>query len=370
MKIVVIANRIFPIPAPGVGGIERGLAPFLADLASQGHEVTLFTCGGSDVPGVEVIPLVEPRDNLTFDDYLGMSLAQVMDAYDYIVKHDIRPDVVHDNTGYGMIRAKSLSSRCPVVVTLHNGLSQARMFGSECTESYNVALTDADRKILQAAGIPVERYIYYGIDLLNMLDSPLQPKTNKYVWMGRMYPSKGPDLVIQAVLKARQAGANIQLVLAGQAPEGQYAQWHQERILPFVDGVNITHIGTINDAQKPAFYAGASGFIMANRCYDNSFSEPWNEPFGVVMAESLAFGVSVVGTSGGSIPEVIADCGIILQATSDEEVVDELAEILLSGSLQQISAEACRERARYFLPGRMTQEYLEFYQHAIEQWRN
>jgi glycosyltransferase involved in cell wall biosynthesis len=187
-----------------------------------------------------------------------------------------------------------------------------------------------------------------------------------------MTPAKGPDLAIQAVLRARQAGLDCQLVLAGQAPEAQFERWHQEQVLPFLDRVNVTHIGTITDAQKGDFFAGAAGFIIANRWYENTFCNPYDETFGAVMLEAFADAVPVVGTSGGSIPEVSADCGITVtvQATTDETVVDELTKILLSGRLHQISAEACRNRARDFLPGRMTEEYLAFYQYAIEQWRN
>ena len=86
----------------------------------------------------------------------------------------------------------------------------------------------------------------------------------------------------------------------------------------------------------------------------------WEEPFGLVMIESMACGTPVVATRHGAVPEVIEDgrSGI---------VVDHYREI--AAALERADKLDPRECRRYveerFAPERMVGDYLRAYRAAV-----
>jgi glycosyltransferase involved in cell wall biosynthesis len=44
----------------------------------------------------------------------------------------------------------------------------------------------------------------------------------------------------------------------------------------------------------------------------------WSEPFGLVIAEAMCRGMIVVASNRGGLPEVVGDCGFIVEPTPQE----------------------------------------------------
>ena len=83
----------------------------------------------------------------------------------------------------------------------------------------------------------------------------------------------------------------------------------------------------------------------------------WSEPFGIVLIESLACGVPVVGYPRGSVPEIIEDgvSGFLVNN------VDEAAKAL--ENISAIDRKKCRESFELrFSAKRMAHDYLNIYQ--------
>jgi glycosyltransferase involved in cell wall biosynthesis len=91
------------------------------------------------------------------------------------------------------------------------------------------------------------------------------------------------------------------------------------------------------------------------------FPIDWEEPFGLVMIESMACGTPVIATRRGAVPEVIEHgrSGI---------VVDNYREI--AHALDEADALDPNECRRYveerFAPERMVANYVEAYEKAID----
>ena len=349
-----VANTIVPIPVVDFGGIERFLYPFIKGQVRDGNEVTLYCAEGSNVPGATVVTLGAARKNTDEEDYLGLSIKQ---AYDATVDIGLRREIelVHDHTGFIAPFAGELSQ--PVVSTLHNGLAQAKVFARRCTENVTfVAISRSDQRVLQAAGIDVADFVYYDVDTTQLQERSLalgDRSERKLLWIGRMSPTKGPDLAVQVALRS-----GYKLLLAGFAPQEEYLDWFNETVQPFVDGDQVQYLGTINDKQKVAFFSGGKALLMPNRCYQNALCKPWREPFGVVQIESMACGVPVLGTNGGSLPEIIQDLGHCVDTTSDEETIERMVAAL---SDLDVAPAACRTRANDFAPGQAARKYDEIY---------
>ena len=90
------------------------------------------------------------------------------------------------------------------------------------------------------------------------------------------------------------------------------------------------------------------------------FPIEWEEPFGLVMIESMACGTPVIAARWGAVPEVIEHgvSGIVVDdwraaATSIEQA-------------DRIAPETCRRYAEdHFAPERMVRDYLEAYERLL-----
>jgi glycosyltransferase involved in cell wall biosynthesis len=93
------------------------------------------------------------------------------------------------------------------------------------------------------------------------------------------------------------------------------------------------------------------------------FPIEWDEPFGLVMIESMACGTPVIATRFGAVPEVIEDgvSGVIVEAWSE-----------MAGALDRADALDPNEQRRAveerFPPRRMVHDYLAAYRKTIQKW--
>ena len=86
-------------------------------------------------------------------------------------------------------------------------------------------------------------------------------------------------------------------MIAGNVPAEKKA-WVDACVMPHVDGQQVTYIGPVDDVAKNALLGKARALLMPIL---------WEEPFGIVMAESLACGTPVIGLRRGAVPEVVDD---------------------------------------------------------------
>ena len=90
------------------------------------------------------------------------------------------------------------------------------------------------------------------------------------------------------------------------------------------------------------------------------FPITWNEPFGLVMAESMALGTPVIAIAMGSTPEVIEDGKTGFLADNVEECMAALDRI------KEINRIACRDRViAKFSVERMVDDYEAIYQKLL-----
>ena len=91
------------------------------------------------------------------------------------------------------------------------------------------------------------------------------------------------------------------------------------------------------------------------------FPIDWEEPFGLVMIESMACGTPVIATRRGAVPEVVdhGRSGIIVD--DYREMVAAIAEA------DKIEPEECRRAAEeHFSTGRMVADYVAVYEELLK----
>jgi len=337
MRIGLIAPPWVPVPPPRYGGTEVVVDNLARGLQELGHEVELFTVGESTCPvrRQHLYPAaVRP---------MGTSVeeaAHVLAAYEAL--SDV--DLIHDHTVLGPLLAADIErSQAPLVCTHHGAFTaeNIRIFTEIARHAAVVAISRSQAGY--AATVPIAAVIHHGIDLEVFQPGP--GDGDYLLFMGRMSPDKGVD---RAVRVAHASGRPLVVVTKiREAAEKDYFDTVVRPILASED----TLVVEPDQAERLELLGRATALI-------NPIT--WPEPFGLVMAESLASGTPVVGFPYGAAPEIVDD-GVTGFLCRDESQM-----IAAIGRVQLIDRQACRAaaQARFSLI-RMASDYLGLYRRRL-----
>lgn len=330
MKIGIIAHIKHPIREPFAGGLEAFTYDIALLLKSRGHIVTLFAHPESAVE-LDVTPIASfQTDQKQATKHVYDSLSE-----EYIAEHHSYMDCLQhiDNCNYDVIFNNSLHYvpvtlsgmiKTPMLTVLHTppffelsnaiAAQRSRGGGDYCTVSYKNAALWNDL-------IPDCPVISNGINV-DIWRPTVRPLDNYAFWYGRLVADKGAHIAIDA---ARIAGIPIRL--AGQAIDLAY---FNEQIVPRL-GSGVEYLGHLS---RPALVDELSNakVCLVTPC--------WSEPFGLVVAESLACGTPVAALPLGAIPELLSDATGILATNCDAA---SLAKALLDACA--LDRTECRDRA-------------------------
>ena len=336
MKIGVIAPPWAPIPPQLYGGIEQAVDCECRGLVAAGHEVLLFATGDSTCP----VPrqwLLERSEGAR----IGFSvpeLRHVLAAYEATDECD----VIHDHTMIGPVYASALTD-IPVVTTIHGPLN---------VELIDIYRRIADRVPLIAIshaqlradpGLSVASVIHHGVDVQDF--SLGEGKGDYCMYLGRMVAEKGAH---RAILAAREAG--VPILLAGKMREPWETSYFEAEIAPLL-GEGAEYLGEIPYDRKVELLSEAKATLFPIR---------WNEPFGLVMLESLACGTPVLAFAEGAAPEVVADGRTGYLCRDESEMAARL------NAIGDIDRAECRADVEVrFSTERMAREHAELFQRVL-----
>ena len=322
MNIAIIGHLRYPIGEPFAGGLEKHTHLLATELTRRGHKVTLYARPGSG-PGYTVYPY-DPADYMT-DPRIDLTVAR-QDAYNAICD-DIAAgdyDLIHNNSLHyvPMMRAHQLGA--PVVQVLHTPMLDDLVSAAAIARRHGsiryISVSDVTGRDW-AEHIGEYEVVGNGIQLLRWRYSS-RPVPGLVAYVGRIVPEKGVHFAIDA---ARLAGK--QMLIAGPLSDMDY---FREKIEPRLDEERryVGHLKLLETAQ-----------LLSNaEC--SVFSSVWDEPFGLVLAESLTCGTPVAGFDVGAAREVLNDDTGVLVPEGD---VEALAAAIHEAT--QLDRRACRRRA-------------------------
>ncbi len=339
MKVAVLSPVWFPVPPSGYGGIEW-IVSLLADgLADAGHEVTLFASGDSKTRAeLDYVFRRAPSERI------GQTFWELQHALGCF-KRDGEFDVVHDHTGLMGLAIGSLL-QTPLVHTVHGPLT------GHPGELYEQIVQMAPRAHLISLSMnqrkpkPDLPWIANVPNALDLSFYPYAPERGDYLlFLGRMSPDKGAHRAVSIALEA-----GLPLKIAGKCAEPAEQEYFDAMVRPHLGG-GREYVGEVSHGEKVELLRGARATL---------FPIEWEEPFGLVMIESMACGTPVVATRWGAVPEVIEHgrTGIIVDTWRDMIGALEEADRLDPDDLRQ----SVEER---FTPERMVADYVGAYELAL-----
>ncbi len=360
MKIAQIASPWIAIPPKNYGGTENVLFTLVEEQVAQGHKVTLFAPGDAKTSArlVSFFPQSLLAAGETWQAHLK-AYYHFERTVEYLKEHDF--DVVHMHLSsaadlYLFPLVASLAT--PHVATLHSPFPfDTTSKGRLCkADDYYMPWLSAVPMVAishsaQAAAPQDLRFVgvvYHGLSLNDF--RPTRAKQGDFfVWLGRFAREKGAHLAIEA---AKRAG--VPLVLAGTIDRyrQESIRYFHDEIEPQIDGQQIKYVGSVNLRQKRSLFSRARAFLNPIE---------WEEPFGMVMLESLALGCPVISFERGATSEIIADgrTGFLVQRL--DEMVDAIARI------DEIDREATRAYIdQHFSARVMAENYTQIYQKVME----
>ena len=343
LKIAILSPTWFPVPPTGYGGIELVVSLLADGLVDAGHEVTLFASGDS---------LTKANLSYIFErapsELIGRSLPEIRHALACYERAD-EFDVINDHSG---IPAAALGGlvQTPVLHTLHGPLDTHETqdaYGSIAKVAPRVGLISiSENQRRPMPDLPWAATIPNAIDLSIY---PSKPHPGDYLlFLGRFSPDKGAH---RAIAVAMELG--LPLKMAGKNREPKERQYFAELVEPHLGHGGIEYLGEVSHGEKVELLQDARATL---------FPIEWEEPFGLVMIESMACGTPVIATRHGAVPEVIEHgvSGII---------VDNYRE--MAAALDQADELDPNECRRYveerFAPERMVGDYERAYAAALSQ---
>ncbi len=337
MRIALVSTCAIPTPPDAYGGTELVVAALAKELIVLGHEVTVYATGDSHCAGKLRWLFAKaqwPPDTTS-------EQRHVQFAWNDIRARETPFDVIHVQQPHSLELAGTLASR--TVLTIHHARSSSLVEHYRAFPEVTLVAISA-RQAALLPELPVARVIHHG----------LEPEGYRYgdgqggycLFLGRLSAQKAPHLAIDA---ARHAGALLRI--AGEAhPDG--LKYFERKVKPrLADTRRVEWLGEAPVSVKVELLRAANALL---------FPLGWEEPFGLVMIESMLVGTPVIAFARGSAPEVI-DEGVTGFLVRDE--AEMAARLKRIGSFDR---KRCRERAiERWSASRMARDYEALYEQVV-----
>ena len=343
LRILLVMDPLIPVPPEHYGGIERVVADLADGLHRRGHDVTLWAG-----PGSQTLGACKPFGRV--GEWTRWSnIRNVATLTARFWRRPARFDLVH-NFGRLAYLLGVLPRDLPKLQTYMRTVDPRNMrivrrLGGR--RMHYTAVSHAIRDTARPGGgdwsviyncAPVEQF---------KARTDVEWATAPLVYLGRLERCKG---VHTAIAVARRLGRPLRIAgTISTRPEER--AYFQREVEPQIDGSLVTYLGPVNNTQKGELLGSAAALLLPIE---------WEEPFPVVLPESLLCGTPVIAFRRGGVPEGI-DHGLtgFLCDTPEEMAA-------MVGRLGEIDRLHCRAEAeRRFSDAAVVDAYEALYRSLV-----
>lgn len=307
--------------------------------------------------------------------------------YDYLKKHKDDYDIVHDNQclsyGIGRLAKKKI---VPTIPTIHHPITVDRQEDYKASKTLrqkfrvkrwysfiNMQLKVArdfshiitvseftKRDISKEFSLDEKKFRVVHNGIKNEFFYPKQngtrPENSLIVTNSADTPLKGLNFLLEAVAEIRKKQP-IKLTVIGQPKKDGIIE-NLVAKLGVSDIVQFT--GRIANEEFADYYAQSTIAVVPSLY----------EGFGIPAAEAMGCGVPLISTSGGALPEVVGDAGIIVPPADTQALVRAIEYLLNSPEERKKYSQAGIARVNsVFSWKKAAREVVEVYREAIDGYR-
>jgi glycosyltransferase involved in cell wall biosynthesis len=359
--------------APSVGGIQTFLDTLGRWLAARGVEVTVAATRMPRTtppvqapyavvygPGLgEALRLLRAADVVQFSvfDYRWWALAKLLRKRTIFIYHApsrICPKGIgwngreqctfdtHWRQCPGCLRGGRRS--WPAVWGMIASFVIKRAWVNTTTAAVNIS-----RYAEQRFRVPRSVTIPHGSRLEPFVPAPA-PRRDYWLYVGRLVPEKGCDVLLAALARVVQQGHRTPLVLLGDGPERQRleqlaAALGVEALVQFAG--QVTGQGLVERLQH------ALAVIIPS---------VWPETWGRVAVEAMSCGAPVIASASGGLQETAGVAGLTFRIGDSEALAQQMVRLAQDRPLQERLRTQGREFSQQFSADRMASQYLALYQ--------
>jgi glycosyltransferase involved in cell wall biosynthesis len=314
------------------------------ELMARGHDVTVLTATNGDEQydvGTVVSIDMPKRDDLSFIARRVSSVRRRLNQWDWpyyeyylksfrgALRHmRAAPDaVVVFNDLVSQKYLRRIVPESQVLVWLQNEWRTNQRDSCETVAATDRFLTCSDYIrdwTSQMHGIPLEKFavVPSGVDLEAFAPRVEYLKAGdelRVLFIGRIDPNKGPDIAADAVAALRGEGLSVSLTVAG----GLWFYGHgQEMADPYfrslkgkMDAAGARYRGHVTRSHVPELVREHDVVCVLSRS---------NEPFGLVVLETMASGCAVIASDRGGLPEACGGAAMLVDPDDFGSVVSAL----------------------------------------------
>jgi len=291
MKVAIVC----PYAWDRVGGVQSHVRALAATLGARGHEVQVIAPSSltltHQVGGGGNVKLVGRAVGIRANGSVApVAFGPLAATGVRVALSDFQPDVMHLHEP--LIPSLSLlavwAGQAPAVGTFHAAADKSHAYRmskpilARAMDRLDVrtAVSDAARDLIKSYFPGDYRLTPNGVEARRFAEAtPLDLGPGKKVlFLGRLEPRKGLDILIQAMARLRDLDAT--LVVAGQGPEERSCRALADRL-----DVRTRFLGRVGDDELPRAYRAADVYCAPGL---------GGESFGIVLIEAMAAGVPVV----------------------------------------------------------------------------
>lgn len=383
LKICLLGYRSKP-HCGGQGVYIRYLSSALQKL---GHEVDVIS--GEPYPdlvdGVKLIKLPglnlfeQPNRLLAFRPRFLKSITSMVEYFSflsggfpepytfgrrlvrYFEENETDYDLIHDNQSlcYGLLELQAMGY--PVVATIHHPITRDRDIALDSARNWRhrllirrwhsflnmqgevvrklkhlLTVSDQSRHdITKAFNISETKIdlVYNGIDTIDFSPIPeIQRRPFRIMATASAdIPLKGLDFLLKAIAILIPRFPDLNLVVLGAPKPGGHTEGLINRLnlndaVTFVNGLTTEEINY--------YYAEASIAVIPSLY----------EGFGLPAGEAMSSGVPVVSSTGGALPEVVGDAGLLVPPGDEHALAEAISDLLDHPDKRNQLGEAGRQR--------------------------
>lgn len=341
LKILQVSN--FFKPSWETGGVTKVNYELSKNLLARGHDVTVYTTDGFDsrlnvpknkpvdVDGVKVyyfynlIHTLAKKMLITTPYHLPFTLRRDIQNFDIIHIHEHRTFLAV------FVHYYAKKYGIPFVLQSHGsilpffqkqGLKRVfdYIFGDRILNDASkvIALSETEAEQIKKMGVDEDKIaiVPNGINLIEYDNLPKKgefrkqysiPDNEKIVlFLGRIDPIKGLDLLIAAFSNLASEINNVRLVIAG--PDNEYTLTLKKQVQELKIEDKVLFTGPLYDAEKIKAYVDADVYVLPSRY----------ETFPNTVLEACACGTPVIITDRCGIADIVEKVGHVVEYDKEQ----------------------------------------------------